>query len=306
MSKILVTGGAGFIGSHIVDELIAQDHSVVVVDNLSTGSKKNLNKKAKFYEVDITTPGLLEEVFERETPEIIFHLAAQASVPDSVAKPAFDVKVNIIGTINILELCEKYDVKKIIFSSTGGAIYGDDVTRPTDETAKADPVTPYGIDKLFGESFVRYFAKRSELQYIILRYANVYGPRQNPHGEAGVVAIFSTRMLAGEPITIHGNGDQTRDYVYVSDVVAANLAAMKSPVSGIYNVGRAIEISVNELALQIAELSKTKGSIDHGPARPEQLASSLNANKAYLELDWKSKVDISEGLRQTVEWYKEK
>jgi len=306
MSKVLVTGGAGFIGSHIVDELLALDHSVVVVDNLSTGSKKNLNKKAKFYEVDITSPGLLEEVFEKESPEIVFHLAAQASVPDSVAKPAFDVKVNIIGTINILELCEKYDVKKIIFSSTGGAIYGDDVARPTDETAKADPVTPYGIDKLFGESFVKYFAKRSELQYIILRYANVYGPRQNPHGEAGVVAIFATRMLAGEPITVHGNGDQTRDYVYVSDIVTANLAAMKSPVCGIYNIGRGVEISVNELAQEIAELSKTKSPIDHGPARPEQLASSLNSNKAYLELDWKSKVDISEGLKRTVSWYENK
>lgn len=301
--RILVTGGAGFIGSNLVDALIAENHSVVVVDNLATGSKKNLNKKAKFYEIDITTPSELEKVFEKEKPEVIFHLAAQASVPDSVIKPAFDVRVNVVGTINILELAEKYDVKKIVFSSTGGAIYGDDVTRPTVETANTNPLTPYGIDKQFAETFIRYFATRSNFQFIVLRYANVYGPRQNPHGEAGVIAIFTTRMLKNEALTIHGNGDQTRDYVFVGDIVEANLAALRSPVSGIYNIGKGIEISVNDLAEKLVGITQTKSQIDHGPARPEQLASSLSSEKAFLELGWRSEVDLEEGLKQTVQWY---
>ncbi len=302
--KILVTGGAGFIGGHVCDALLDERHEVFVVDNLSTGLKDNLNKKAKFYEADITSRAALEKIFEAEKPEIVFHLAAQASVVQSVAKIDFDVKVNVIGTINILELAEKYDVKQIVFSSTGGAIYGDDVTRPTEETALADPVTPYGLDKLSAESYIKYFAKRSNLRYVILRYSNVYGPRQNPQGEAGVVAIFTAKMLAGDPVEIYGNGEQTRDYVFVGDVVKANLAAMKSKINGTYNIGTGIETSVNELAQQISALTKSKSQVTNGPPREEQFASSLNSNKAYLELGWKSEVAIEEGLDKTIQWYK--
>jgi UDP-glucose 4-epimerase len=302
--KILVSGGAGFIGSHVVDALIEENNEVCVVDNLSTGSRNNLNKKAKFYEVDITSPALLEEVFVKEKPEVIFHLAAQASVPVSIDKPVHDIKTNVIGTVNLLELAEKHGVKKFIFSSSGGTVYGDDVTRPTIETARTDPMTPYGLDKFFGESYVRYFASRSSLNYVILRYSNVYGPRQDPLSESGVVAIFTMAMLKNEPFTIYGNGEQTRDYIYVGDVIEGNLAALRSPVSGVYNIATGLETSVNELSDKLIELTDSKIHPSHGPARPEQHASSLSSEKAYLELGWKSKTSLDEGLKKTVDFFR--
>ncbi|MCX6809777.1 MAG: SDR family NAD(P)-dependent oxidoreductase [Candidatus Berkelbacteria bacterium] len=303
--KILVTGGAGFIGSNLVDALIEQNHDVVVVDNLSTGLRANVNKKAKFYEVDITSKSALEDVFEKEKPEAVYHLAAQASVRNSADNPQNDVKVNVIGTINLLECAVKNDVKKFIFSSTGGAIYGDNVERPTTEDANEDPVSPYGLDKLAGEKFIRYFERNSSIKATCLRYANVYGPRQNPKGEAGVVAIFASQMLKNEPVQINGTGEQTRDFVFVKDVCAANLNALNSSVTGTFNIGMGKEISINELAQKMLDVSSSKSPVEHVEAKQgEQMYSALSAEKARLELGFEPQYSLSDGLQKTIEWFR--
>jgi len=304
--KILVTGGAGFIGSNIVDALVEENHEVAIVDNLSTGLKENINPKAKFFEGDITSNDALREIFEKFSPEAIFHLAAQINVRHSVEDPLKDIRVNIIGTVNILLLAEKYEVKKFIYSSTGGAIYGDDVERPTPETAEERPISPYGMDKLSAERFIEYFKNRNpSMQAINLRYANVYGPRQNPHGEAGVISIFTPKMLKGEPVEVWGDGEQTRDYVYVGDVVAVNLAALEFDGSGTYNIGTGVETSVNKLAEIVQAATGFKGAIRHIEAKEgEQRASSLSYQKAYQDLGWKPEVEFEEGVKRTVEWYK--
>lgn len=303
--KILVTGGAGFIGSNLVDALIESGHEVAVIDNLSTGKRENIHEKAKFYEVDVTDKDALKSVFEEFKPEAIHHLAAQISVIHSTEDPAEDVHINVIGIINVLRLALEHRVKKFIFSSTGGAIYGDQVPRPTTEEAKEEPASPYGIDKLFSEKYIEYFAKGTELQAIRLRYANVYGPRQNPHGEAGVVAIFTGKMLKNEPVAINGTGEQTRDFVFVSDVVSANLAALESDQNGVYNIGTGIEININEITAAMKEISKSESEISHKPGKPgEQMYSSLSAEKAKTELGWEPKVEINEGLKLTIEYFK--
>ena len=306
MSKILVTGGAGFIGSNIVDALVEGGHEVAVVDNLSTGRKENLNPKAKFYESDITATAQIEKIFTEFSPEAIYHLAAQISVRTSVEKPENDIKINLIGTVNLLVLCQKYEVKKFVYSSTGGAIYGDGSPLPTPETVWPHPESPYGLNKLASETYIEYFSNLAKFQAIRLRYANVYGPRQNPHGEAGVVAIFSEKMLKGETPVINGDGNQTRDYVFVGDVVQANLAALKYNGSGFYNIGVGREISVNELTEKLAQTIGYKGEIKHGPAKPgEQQRSSLDANKAFLELGFKPATTFEQGLKKTVAWYRQ-
>ncbi|MDH4358781.1 MAG: SDR family NAD(P)-dependent oxidoreductase [Candidatus Berkelbacteria bacterium] len=304
--KILVTGGAGFIGSNIVDALIEKDHEVAIVDNLSTGLKENINQKAKFYEGDITSREILEEIFEKFSPEAIFHLAAQINVRHSVEDPLKDIKVNVIGTVNLLTLAEEYEVKKFIYSSTGGAIYGDDVERPTPETAEERPISPYGMDKLSAERFIEYFKGRNpSLKTICLRYANVYGPRQNPHGEAGVISIFTPKMLKEEPIEVWGDGEQTRDYVYVGDVVAVNLAALEFDGSGTYNIGTGVETSVNKLAEIVQAATDSQSEVKHVEAKEgEQKASSLSYQKAYQDLGWKPEVEFEEGVKRTVEWYR--
>ncbi len=304
--KILVTGGAGFIGSNLADALVAENHEVAIVDNLSTGVKENINEKAKFYEVDITDRDALEKVFEEFKPEAIFHLAAQISVRHSTEDPAEDVKTNVIGTIDLLALAVKYGVKKFVYSSTGGAIYGDQAPRPTTEEAEEEPVSPYGIDKLFSEKYIHYFESLSDLKTVRLRYANVYGPRQNPHGEAGVVAIFTGKMLKNEPVSINGTGEQTRDYVFVSDVVAANMAALTAEGSGPYNVGTGVETSVNEIAEIMKEISGSSSEIGHAEAKPgEQMYSSLSTEKAKKELGWEPKVKIKEGLEKTIKYFQD-
>jgi len=305
--KILVTGGAGFIGSHVADALIKAGHQIAIVDDLSTGQKENINKKAKFYKVDISKYKDLKKVFAAEKPEVIFHLAAQANVRKSVEDPLRDTEVNLIGTLNLLELGRKYGLKKFIFSSTGGAIYGDRVPRPTPEEAEAAPASPYGLNKLASEKFIEYFAKNYGIKAVRLRYANVFGPRQNPKGAAGVIAIFGSKMLKGEPIKVYVDGSQTRDYIYVSDVVAANLAALRSDVSDVYNIGNAKEIPLKQIIDELKKLTKTKSKIIFGKSQPgEQQRSALANGKARQGLDWEPKVSFREGIWMTIEYLKRK
>lgn len=302
--KILVTGGAGFIGSHVVDALIDEGNEVVVVDNLATGFKENLNTKANFFEVDVCDQPKLLAVFEKFKPEAVYHLAAQVSVEVSTKNPSEDVRVNVIGTINVLECCRKLAVKKFIFSSTGGAIYGDKAPRPTTEEAKTEPATPYGFDKLCAEGFVRFFCNESNICYTIFRFSNVYGERQNPNGEAGVIAILTRRMLDNRRSQIFGDGRQTRDYVYVGDIVRGLVLGLKSEKTATYNLATGIETSVNEIADKIVKLTGATTLPQHAPARTEQHASSLSAMRAEQELGWKPSVSLDEGLARTVDSYK--
>ena len=304
MPKILVTGGAGFIGSHLVDVLINESHEVAIVDNLSTGTKKNLNDKAEFYELDIQSVEL-EKIFQEFRPEAVFHLAAQIDVRKSVAEPMADAHANILGAINVLENTHRAGCKKIIFASTGGAIYGDASEIPTPETYPAWPISPYGIAKLTTEHYLYYFNEIHKLPYVALRFANVYGPRQNAAGEAGVVAIFCHKILVGEKPNIHGAGTQTRDYIYVGDVVAANLAALATDKIGSFNVGTGIETNVNQIAGLIKNALGVKVKFEHGTAKPgEQQRSCLNCKKIKQELGWSPRVALEEGIAKTAEWFK--
>ncbi|PIT97460.1 UDP-glucose 4-epimerase [Candidatus Berkelbacteria bacterium CG10_big_fil_rev_8_21_14_0_10_41_12] len=305
MSKILVTGGAGFIGSNLVDELMKRNHEISVIDDLSTGKKENVNKRAKFFEADITDKDALDKIFNEIKPEIIFHLAAQASVIVSAQDPVLDIKTNVIGTVNLLSLAKQFGAGKFIFSSTGGAIYGDDASRPTPENSEAKPISPYGIDKLFGEKFIGYFTSE-KLRTIILRYANVYGPRQNPEGEAGIVAIFLGRMIKNTPVEIYGDGSHTRDFVYVGDVVEANIKALESDVDGIFNIGTGQETTVNDITKILIGLTNSKSKITHVEYKAkEQAHSCLDINKTKKHLGWKPQVSLKEGLSLTTKWFEE-
>ncbi|MDD2807929.1 MAG: NAD-dependent epimerase/dehydratase family protein [Patescibacteria group bacterium] len=302
--KILVTGGAGFIGSHLVDALINNEHDVVVVDNLSTGTKENLNAKAKFIKLDITADQLAE-VFAVEKPKVVFHLAAQIDVRKSVANPVWDAEQNIIGSINLLENCRKYEVQKVIFSSTGGAIYGETEKIPTTESEPTEPISPYGIGKLATEKYLNYYWQVFGLPFTILRYGNVYGPRQNSKGEAGVVAIFCDKLQAGVSPTINGDGKQTRDYVYVGDVVKANLAALENDQVAIFNIGTGVETDVNKLSALIKDAFGAEVEFNHGQAKTgEQQRSCLSFAKAKSELGWEPLVAIDSGIKNTVNWFR--
>jgi len=304
--KCLVTGGAGFIGSHLVDKLIKEGHKVVVIDNLSTGRKENLNPKAKFYKIDICSYRI-SQIFKKEKPEVVFHYAAQIDVRKSVKDPVEDAKINILGTLNILENCKKYNIRKVIFASTGGAIYGDADIVPTPETYPELPLSPYGIAKLTIEKHLSYYYKVFGLPYVSLRLANVYGPRQNSKGEAGVVAIFCDKMLSKKQPIINGDGKQTRDFVFVDDVVEANISALKKDKVGIFNIGTARETDVNTLFKKLRELTDSKCAKIHGPTLPgEQKRSCLDYSEAKRELGWQPKYSLDEGLRKTVEWFKNK
>lgn len=303
--KILVTGGAGFIGSHVADELIAKNNRVVVIDNLSTGFERNLNPAAKFIKADITDFEKIEKILKEETPEIIYHFAAQIDVRKSVAEPLSDARTNILAAFNLIKLSSDIKIKKFIFSSTGGAIYGDTDERPTPETHSEWPMSPYGIAKLAADKFLNYYHEIFGLKYTSLRYGNVYGPRQNPYGEAGVVAIFINKMLKGEQPVINGDGNQTRDYVYVGDVVKSNILAMENiGKSGIYNVGTQVETSVNNLFKEINKNFDNKYKEVHGPAKlGEQKTSCLSYGKIKKDMSFAPETDFSEGIKKTYAWF---
>lgn len=314
--RILVTGGAGFIGSNIVDALVNEGHEVVVVDNLSSGKRENLNPAAKFYEMDVCDPAL-EKVFREERFDYVNHHAAQIDVRHSVADPVDDARTNILGLLNILENCRKYGVRGVIFASSGGVVYGEPSRLPATEKFPKGPQSPYGVSKLASEFYLTYYAQVMNLPYIALRYANVYGPRQDPHGEAGVVAIFGLKMLRGETPVIYGDGKQVRDYVYVGDVVRANLLALKRLQDGgiscgaggcaindfAYNIGTGEGTSVNRLFELLKEITGFAGEPDYGPERKGELRKiCLDAGKAKAELGWEPQVDLREGLRRTVDF----
>ncbi len=305
--KILVTGGAGFIGSHLIDALIKKNHRVFVIDNLSTGFKKNVNPKAKFHKTDLTDHKKIEAIIKKGKPEVIFHLAAQIDVRKSVADPVFDANSNILAGINLIKLASQYKVKKFIFSSTGGAIYGDTKNRPTGEKESEWPLSPYGIAKLTIDKFLNYYREIHGLNSVSLRYGNVFGPRQNPHGEAGVVAIFLNKMFRGEQPVINGDGRQTRDYVFVEDVVNANLLALKNfQKTGIYNVGAGKETDVNQLFREINRHFGDKFKESHGSAKiGEQKASCLSFAKIKKNFGWSPKTNFPNGIRKTFEWFRE-
>lgn len=303
--KILVTGGAGFIASHIVDRYIQLGHTVSVVDNLSSGKKEFIHKSATFYEADIRDRKKIKDIISRESPEVINHHAAQISVRESVANPQLDAEVNILGLINILDAASGEKVKKVIFASSGGVVYGDSNVLPTPESYQPLlPISPYGVSKLASEQYLHYFYKNFGMAYIALRYANVYGPRQNPHGEAGVVAIFNLKFLHQLPPVINGDGKQTRDYVYVGDVVSANVAALTSPFVGSVNIATARETDVNSLASKIQSLYSSKIVPSHKPEKEgEQKRSCLDNSFAKNAFGWEPKVDLEKGLLQTKEYF---
>jgi UDP-glucose 4-epimerase len=288
--KILVTGGAGFIASHLIDALIEKGHKVVVIDNLSTGKKENINKKAKFYKIDICSPKI-EEIFKKEKPQICFHFAAQINVRKSVKDPLFDAKVNILGSLNVIQNFVKLQTSTLkhptfIFASTGGAIYGKTKEIPTPEDYPANPISPYGIAKLTVENYLRFYKENFGLKFISLRFSNVYGPRQDPKGEAGLVAIFIEKFLKRERPTIFGNGNQTRDFIFVEDAVSACLKAMEyKGKKEIFNIGTGIETSINELYKIISKLLRTKIKPKYAPEKPGDLKRScLDISLAKREL----------------------
>ena len=303
--KILVTGGAGFIGSHVVDAFAAAGHRVAVVDDLSTGKRARVHREAKLHVMDLRSDRLAE-VFEAEQPEVVAHLAAQAAVPRSVSDPAFDASVNVLGGINLLNCCRRFGVRRIIYSSSGGAGYGDTDVLPTPEDHPTRPASPYGITKVTMEMYVSAWGPLFGVSGISLRYANVYGPRQDPEGEAGVVAIFSQRLLKGQTPIINGDGEQTRDYVYVEDVAAANLRALERPeVAGCVNVGTGIETSVNELHRALTRAAGLEVAAQHGPAKPgEQRRSCLSPALAKQRLGWAPSVPLRDGLARTLDFFK--
>src|SRR3984885_2179375 len=274
--NILVTGGAGFIGSHTVDALVATGkHQVSIIYNLSAGKRHQVNPAAKFHEIDLRDADAVKRAVEAEPPEVIVHLAAQMDVRRSVADPSYDAQVNIIGFLNLIEAARQHGLRRVIFSSTGGAIYGEQETFPASEEHPLHPVSPYGITKLATEAYLFFYKVQYGIDYTALRFGNVYGPRQDPHGEAGVVAIFCGRMLEDKAVTIYGDGEQTRDYVYVGDVVRANLAAVAAAVSGAFNIGTGIETSVNQLFGTLAKAAGAKHPAAYGPARPGEQSRSV-------------------------------
>jgi UDP-glucose 4-epimerase len=306
--RILVTGGAGFIGSHTVDALVAAGgYQVSILDNLSAGKREQINPQASFNQADLCDSAAVKAVIDRERPEIIVHLAAQMDVRRSVADPSFDAQVNLVGFLNLMEAAREQGFRRVIFASTGGAIYGEQEVFPCDEEHPRRPVSPYGVAKYSTEAYLFFYKVQYGVDYVALRYANVYGPRQDPHGEAGVVAIFCGRILEGQPCTIYGDGGQTRDYVYVGDVVRANLAAVSSQVSGAFNVGTGIETDVNQLYQALAEAAGTTAAPIHGPARAgEQRRSVISAARAARELTWKPQVALGDGLARTYTFFKER
>ena len=303
--RVLVTGGAGFIGSHLCDRLLALGHSVTIVDNLATGKLENLPPAADLRRIDIRAEGLAA-VFAEVRPEVVFHLAAHIDVTRSVREPAYDASINILGSLNLLECCRLHGTRKVVYSGTGGALFGEPKYIPVDEEHPVDPISPYGVSKHTVEHYLFAYRENHGLEYTILRYPNVYGPRQDPHGEAGVVAIFSLLMLGGGRPVIFGDGTKTRDYCYVSDVVDANIIALNSPVNGVYNLGRGIEVTDLEIFEAVRRAVGSSISPAFAPVRPGEVEHiALDASKAERELGWKWKVDLTEGVAEAVAHYRE-
>ncbi len=302
--KILVTGGAGFIGSHVSDALLEAGHEVHIIDDLSGGSAENIHSDAQFHQLDIRSPEV-KQLWQNEQFETLYHFAAQMDVRKSVADPSYDADVNIRGLINLMEAGRDNSLRKVVFASTGGAIYGEPDYVPQDEQHVMQPLSPYGIAKLSSEKYLFFYSDTYSIPFVALRYGNVYGPRQNPHGEAGVVAIFSERLLDGEQPVINGDGRQTRDYVFVSDIVDANLKALSHEGSGIFNIGTGVETDVVELFSILRDELAPEAPIVHGPGKAgEQKRSVLSYDLAASELGWRPNVDVNEGLVTTAEWFR--
>ncbi len=302
--KIVVTGGAGFIGSHIVDAYIADGHRVHIIDDFSTGQERNLNPSAEVQRLDIGDPKAAKVIRDIK-PDVLSHHAAQMDVRRSVADPGFDARINIIGIINLLEACRDAGVKKVIFSSSGGAVYGDREPIPASEGHGTLPLSPYGVSKLSGELYLGYYQMAFGLPYVALRYANVYGPRQSAHGEAGVVAIFISALLSGRAPVINGDGKQTRDYVFVGDVVRANLAALETTYVGPVNIGTGAETDVVTICRLLKQGLGSSIDAQHGPAKlGEQKRSCLDAALAGQVLNWEPTVNIAAGLQETIAYYR--
>ncbi len=300
--KVLVTGGAGFIGSHVVEGLIAAGHRVVVVDDLSTGFRRNIHPESIFYQVDIRDPDL-EEVFGKEKPDLVNHHAAQIDVRKSLEDPMFDAQVNVLGSLNVIQQCLAHGVHMMIYASTGGAIYGEPEYLPADELHPVRPLCQYGVTKHTVEHYLYLYRHHYGLNYVVLRYPNVYGPRQDPHGEAGVVAIFTEALLQGQRPTIYGDGTQTRDYVFVADIVTANLLAMERGTGQIMNLGWGQEISVNQI---LASLKKNMALNIEAVFAPQRLGEihriCLDSTKAQRELGWRPHIELDEGIRRTIQY----
>lgn len=303
--KILVTGGAGFIASHVTDLFIEAGHEVVIVDNLSTGRVSNLNPKAKFYQIDIRSPEL-KQIFEVERPEVVDHHAAQMDVRRSVADPVYDADINILGTLNLLNLSVEYGVRKVIYISSGGAVYGEPEYLPCDEKHPVQPLCPYGATKYMTELYLYMYKQTYGLDYSVIRYPNVYGPRQDPAGEAGVVAIFTGAMLKGKPVTIYGTGEQVRDYVFVKDCARANQILLEKGSGQVYNLGFGIGTTVNQIFDCLKDITGYSLPANYGTARAgETFQIYLSAEKARKEIGWQPTVPLEEGLRKTVAYFQQ-
>jgi UDP-glucose 4-epimerase len=305
VKRILVTGGAGFIGSHIADALVAAGYDVAILDNLSTGNRAHVPAAAQFFPDDIKSREARELIL-RWRPWAIVHHAAQMSVQVSVADPVRDAQENILGSLNLLQAAAQAGVEKIVFASTGGAIYGDDAPLPAREEDRARPECPYGVAKLAVEHYLHFYHRQHGIIPVVLRYANVYGPRQNGQGEAGVVAIFLEKLLAGQQPVINGDGLQTRDFTYVADIVAANLRALDYPEAGIFNIGTGVETNIETIYLKLQEFTASPLAPVHGPAKPgEQRRSLLDSSKAGERLGWHPQVSVTEGLAHTAAAFRE-
>jgi UDP-glucose 4-epimerase len=305
--KILVTGGAGFIGSHVVDAYIAAGHEVAVLDNLTTGREDNVNPAATLHRVDIRELGQVQAAIGAFKPEVVNHHAAQSEVPKSVADPGYDAQVNVVGGLNVLRSCVDNSVRKVIFSSTGGALYGEPDIVPASEDHPVRPLSPYGTGKFAFEQYLGTFDRTFGLHFTTLRYANIYGPRQDFFAEEGrVVAIFASRMIEGKPVTIDGDGDQSRDMLHVGDVATANLAALERGDGGTYHVSSGIPVTVNDLFRKVALLTEYKLEPRFGPARKGDVYRiALDNTRAAQELGWTPRIQLEEGLQLTVGYFRE-
>ena len=302
--KILVTGGAGFIGSHVVDAYVAAGHEVIVVDNLNTGRRENVHPQARLVEMDLLDPSLVE-LFQAERPAVVNHHAANPSVSLSVREPAFDARQNILATLNVLEAARQAEVGHVIYISSGGAMYGNPEYLPADEEHPSNPVSPYALSKHTGERYVRLYGLEHGLHWTSLRYANVYGPRQDPLGEAGVIAIFCQNLLDGRALEIHWDGEQTRDFVYVGDCARANLLALEASEHQAYNVGTGVGTSINELFSTLLEVTGYRVEPRRGPRRPGDARDSyLDCTHIERDLGWRAEVSLRQGLARTWDWFR--